>query len=194
MGGRTEVRKSFMPVKEFDPVGLGLVTSYATGEQGVTTKDAFSLIRAGRKSVKIRLLDVYISSFTGVGRSTFLTEMYLGNSNRNSFTITDDGTINPNGSNLNANNINDTPSFELYSGTVATIDSGSSDYQPNVFVFEATTQGNNSSDRISQSSILNEGRYILIPPNTDALVNTTVETPVPGVTLDLINRLIIEEF
>ena len=142
----------------------------------VPTNTYYSVITTGDKYLLIKDLDI-MSQITFDASANFEVIMkgYASGSNGNTWSHVT-GTQYPMGRPLNTEMINDLSQTKIELGVNATVTG-----QPDYLIFDDTisidTQGNRNSSAQVKSSLLENGRLLIIPPNSSALIETVVTGP-----------------
>lgn len=154
----------------------------------------YSILRSGDKHLAIVGIEATTNvANTGEGDVTEQLRAYVETSNGNTFTYTPSGILVPTGRPLNSEFINQFPQATLEREITDVVINGDPDYilhRADLFV---NTQGSSNSFDVKELRLFDEGRFVILPPNTEMLIEAPVEGTATG-TVDITTTFFLTEF
>ena len=152
----------------------GRFFSGSTNRIGVTVDTALDyVIRTGNNYMSLEQVGSLID-FANLGSGTFVeeTNFYMSGSNRNTWSYGAGGTLVPAGIPMNCEFINNDPDTQLLVAPTNVVITGVEDFRLQFTQTYIDTQGNRNSISSADGNFFTGDRYIIIPPNSEALITS----------------------
>lgn len=163
-----------------------------TRENIIPTDTHYSVITTGENYLSIKDLDIInVIEFDASADFEITMHGFVDISNSNTWSYVA-GTQYPMGTPLNAGLVNDKSATLIELGVEATV-TGLPDYLIFNDTIRIDTQGNRNNTAQVKSSLFENGRVLIIPPNSKALIKTVITGPVTA-TASLTTMFYFKEF
>lgn len=174
--GNRHLKTTTQDFKEIE-ISRGYFFTGTTKRDAVTPDDTYySVVVTGAKWLVIEDLDVFLGFEIGAD-GEYLLEMhgFIDISNANTWSYAQ-GTEYPMGTPLNALNVNDKSISKIDLGVSTTL-TGVADYHLFDEIVAIDSSGNRENMGVVKANMLANGRVLILPPNSKALVETKITGP-----------------